>query len=562
MAEQERFRLLDSVMAEPLVNSWVAWSHLVSPVPAGLHLKNYQLPLLESFLADPKAHADACRAPELRSGTFVNLPVERAAEVAELAAATRARMAPQLRLAQDLFEFHGFLVQEARGQCLEDYYRELPESLAGFVELVYDYYNRPTVRFMEGMLYEGPAYDESLQSLRLFRQTSDSGHSFFMNTPRLPSLGEVHWQIPFARPEVDALFQLDRQPQPLSHIRELLGLGAADEPLLRTLLTGEPAPPPEPWQGPGVRLRYVGHACVLIEWQGVAILTDACVGAGAPPGGMDRITYQDLPDRIDWAIVTHNHQDHFWPETLLRLRHRIGCLVLPRPYGMLYGDLSLRLLAKKIGFRNVVELDTLDAVPIPDGEIIAVPFLGEHADLAHGKTGYVVRAGRRQILFAADSDCLDRRGYEYVRQVLGPVDTLFLGMECVGAPLSWSCGSFLPVKPEYHHEQTRRYKGCDARRAMNIVEALGGERVFLYAVGLEPWYERILGLAYSKDSPQLREIKAFLAEAREIGLESELLFGRRDIHLEPPAARTAARPAAAAVAAASVAADDDTFAFN
>jgi L-ascorbate metabolism protein UlaG (beta-lactamase superfamily) len=562
MTDTERFRLKDTVLVEPLVNSWVAWSHLVSPVPASLHLKNYQVPLLESYLADPKIHADACRERELRSGPFIDIPVERAGEVAQLLESTRQRMQPQLGLAHDVFEFHNFLVREARGQCLEDYYRELPASLGGFVELVYDYYNRPTVRCVESLLYESPYYDESLQSLRLVEQTSDDGHSFFMNTPRLPTAGEIHWQVPFARPAVDALFRLEREPQPFGFIRDLLGVSADAEATLRSLLTSEPAPAPPPYRGDDVRLRYVGHACVLVEWQGVTILTDACVGVGGPLGSRERITYKDLPDRIDYAVVTHNHQDHFWPETLLRLRHRIGCLVVPRSHGLLYGDLSLRWLARKIGFPNVVEMETLDSIPLPDGEIVAVPFMGEHADLAHGKTGYVVRAGRRKILFGADSDCLDRRAYDYVRQIIGPVDTLFLGMECVGAPLSWSCGPFLPVKPEYQHEQTRRYKGCDARRAQDIADALAAERVFLYAVGLEPWYERILGLAYDEGSPQLHEVKKFLAEASDIGIEASLLFGHRDIHLDQ---QEASRPAAAAPALTApvpAASGEDAFAFD
>jgi L-ascorbate metabolism protein UlaG (beta-lactamase superfamily) len=563
MSDTERFRLRDDVLVEPLVNSWVAWSHLISPVPASLHLKNYQIPLLESYLADPKVHADTCRERELRSGPFVNIPAERAGEVAGLLESTRKRMHLQLELARDVFDFQNFLVREARGQCLDDYYRELPSTLGGFVELVYDYYNRPTVRFVESLLYQSPYYDESLQSLRLVRQNSDDQHGFFMNTPRLPTAGEIHWQMPFARSEVDALFRLEREPQPLAAIRELLGLPVGEEAFLRPFLTSEPAPPPVPYTGTDVRLRYVGHACVLVEWRGVTILTDACVGVGGPQGGPERMTYKDLPDRIDYVLVTHNHQDHFWPETLLRLRSRIGCLVVPRSHGMLYGDLSLRLLSRKIGFPRVVELDTLDSIPLPDGEIIAVPFMGEHADLAHSKSAYVVRTGRRKILFAADSDCLDRRAYDYVRQILGPVDTLFLGMECVGAPLTWSCGPFLPVKPEYQHEQTRRYKGCDSRRAGEIVESLEAEQVFLYAVGLEPWYERILGLAYDESSPQLLEIKKFIARAKETGLETDLMFGRRDIHLDQPADRPAATAAAPPpAAAADASACEDAFAFD
>src|SRR5262249_15565395 len=155
-------------------------------------------------------------------------------------------------------------------------------------------------------------------------------------------------------------------------------------------------------------------------------------------GGCERFTYRDLPRRLDYVLITHNHCDHFVLETLLRLRHRIECLVVPRSYGLLHGDVSLKLLTRKLGFKCVIEVDAFDSLPLPDGEIIAIPFLGEHGDLAHGKTAYVVCSGPVRILFGADSNCLDRKMYERVRNYTGPIDTVFLGVEPVGAPLSWS----------------------------------------------------------------------------------------------------------------------------
>jgi hypothetical protein len=247
-------------------------------------------------------------------------------------------------------------------------------------------------------------------------------------------------------------------------------------------------------------------------------------------GGIDRFTYADLPKEIDYVVVTHNHHDHFCMETLLRLRHKLKCLVLPRSFGIFYGDLSLKLLARKIGFKNVVELDTLESIPLPEGEIIAIPFMGEHADLPHGKTAYVIRAGSKRMLIAADSNCLDRRVYENVRSVVGAIDTVFLGMECVGAPLSWSCGPFFPHKPDFSHEQSRRYKGCDSAAAMSILDAMGAREIYVYAMGLEPWLEYLLGLALSEDSEQLRQASQLLSNAREKGLtSSQLLFGKCEL---------------------------------
>jgi hypothetical protein len=209
----------------------------------------------------------------------------------------------------------------------------------------------------------------------------------------------------------------------------------------------------------------------------------------------------------------------------------------------------------------VVDLAELESIALPDGEIVAVPFMGEHADLLHGKSAYVVRAGSERVMFAADSDCLDPRMYEHVRRAVGPVQTVFIGMECVGAPLSWSCGAFFPVRPEFGHEQTRRYKGCDSVRAHQILDASETRRTFVYAMGLEPWLEYLLGLALTDDSPQITESNKYLAAARAKGfLDAELLFGHAEIHLGQQT--TAVATDAPHVAAARAADFEDQFTFD
>jgi L-ascorbate metabolism protein UlaG (beta-lactamase superfamily) len=538
MTQETLYRLKDSTAVEPLVNRWPAWSHVLSPIACSLHLKNFQVELLRAYLKDPSVHVRACQDAKLRSGRFVDIPAERAEEVRDFLQATEITQGQNLKLAERLIEFYNHLLTEAKGHSLEPFYKILPPEMQGYVELLYDYYHRPSLRFLEGLVYESPYYNKSLQSFRLFRQEHDNSRPFFMSTPRLPSASQIEWPVSFDSPRVDELFSLDTNPRPLCEIRELLGLQPTDEELLTTLLSAEPVRPRETWKGETIRVRYFGHACVLLEWNGVSILTDPCLGLIPSEGGLERYSYGDLPEKIDYALVTHNHHDHYALETLLRLRHRIGCLVVPRSFGLSYGDLSLKLLSRKIGFEQVQELDTLESIKFPGGEIISAPFLGEHADLAHGKTAYVVRAGQEQILFAADSDCLDKQMYVHLRQAIGPINTVFIGMECVGAPLSWSCGPFLPAKPEHSINQSRRYKGSDSADALEILDAVGAERLYVYAMGLEPWFEHLLGLAYTEDAKQLKEAKLLLQKAPQLEInEHRLLNGKDEFHLHPSSNR-------------------------
>lgn len=515
---QTTYRLADTTAVEPLINSWAVWSDLISPAPYGMHVKNYQLKILESYLNNPEIHLKAAQNRKFTGGPFVNIPVERAGEVEALFARTQREHQGCLRFTNAVVDFFDLLTREAKGQSLDPFYDRLPEELRGYVELVYDYFNHPNLRFIESFLYESPYYKKHLQSLRLLTQRSDGSRPFFLNTPRLLNGDEVDWSVPFESPLVDELFQLQTAPRPLGYIRELLALRAADEQRLLPLLLSGPTPAAPRWEGPGVRVRYFNHACVLVEGNGISILTDPWIGIESCAGGAARLTYRDLPEKIDYALITHNHHDHFVLETLLRLRHKIGCLVVPRSYGMYYADTSLKLMARKAGFKHVVELDALESIELPDGEIVGVPFFGEHADLAHGKTGFAVRLGDERILFAADSNCLDARVYEHLRAVLGPMDTVFLGMECVGAPLSWLYGALLPDKLQHAYDKSRRTKGSDSAAAARLLEAVGAKRVYVYAMGKEPWLQYGMGLGSGQDSPQDRESRKLVAECLEKGL--------------------------------------------
>jgi L-ascorbate metabolism protein UlaG (beta-lactamase superfamily) len=533
MKSKRTYRLAESTLVEPLVNSWSAWSFLIAPVPASLHLLQYQLPLLQSYIDYPRSHASANQDPSFAGGAFINVAAVRVSEIAALMDSTVNNMSHNLEFAQSLLEFQNWLVANANGCSLVPYYQRVPDPLRGYIELVYDYFNRPSLRFFENLLYKSHYFNSSLQSLRIFRLDRDNSRLFFLNTPRLMEEGQIDWRVPFDAFQVDQLFMLDTQPQSFDSICQILGLNDQSRRHLLPMLTEESRTPHEKWEKDSVRIRYFGHACLLIESRGISILTDPLIGAIPVKGGLGRFSYGDLPEEIDYALITHNHHDHNSLETILRLRHRIKCLVVPRSFGILYGDISLKALAHRIGFRNVIELGVLDNLVLPDGEITGVPFLGEHSDLAHGKTGYVIRFGKRQLLIGADSDCLDKQIYRNVRRCLGRIDTVFLGTESVGAPLSWINGPLLPQRPSYEEEESRRQHGCDARRAIDILEVLGANRLYNYAMGMEPWLEYILGLGITESSPQWQESEKLLAQAKARGfLEAERLYGKAEIVLE------------------------------
>lgn len=530
MTAETLYCLADTTAVEALVDSWVAWPHTFSPVVYSLHLLNYQKKTLSSYVQNPELHLKSSANPKLLGGAFVNIPMAQQDAVKDLLARIDSEHSDDLKLAQDLIQVQNMLDSEAVGQSLEPYYAQLPDSLKGRVELLYDYHSHPIVRCIEPLFYHSSYYKPHLQALRLFAQTHDRARAYYMSTPRLPDASSITWQKPFASPELDDLFKLDSTPQPLDTIRRLLGVSPDQDPLLLSLLSArQPAPVPA-WQGPGIRLRYFGHACVLLETNGVAILIDPFIAVRPSWGGIERYSFQDLPPHIDYVLITHAHHDHFVFESLLRLRHKIGCLLVPKSTGLFYGDVSLVQMARALGFATVQEVDALDTVPIPNGAITAVPFLGEHNDLPFAKTGYLVRADHKQVLFAADSNCLDPHIYTNLCREHGEIDVVMLGMECVGAPLSWVYGPLLPKLPDYKQCQSRRSKGSDAVAALRLLQAVHCRHVYIYAIGREPWLQYFMALEPEEDDVYMQEINTLVQACLAQGLATaRRLYGKDDI---------------------------------
>src|SRR6185436_19448995 len=100
---------------------------------------------------------------------------------------------------------------------------------------------------------------------------------FVLSTPRLPDEGSLGLDLPFSHEAIDNFFKLKEAAKPFEAIDELLGTSREQEPLLRSFLT-EKGPERHPaYEGDAIRIRYFGHACILIETKDVTIMTDPLI---------------------------------------------------------------------------------------------------------------------------------------------------------------------------------------------------------------------------------------------------------------------------------------------
>lgn len=517
--------LSPQVKLEPLMGRWPLWPHLVPPAQFALNLAFRLLPGLRSFVANPTVHADAARTPSLFGGPFVALSEEDQLAVLELLKEAGHRWRRLLEFADAIKAFDTHLQANATGYSLDAYYERLPESLAGLVEIVYDLNNHPRLRLVEALMYDSPLDDVSAQGFCL-QLIDDGQRPFFMNTPLLDGPHRLFFQVPFTDPVIDELATARIERGIPKLVQGLLTRQRCSPRLIcRWLTQDEPVRVLPNYDGDQLRIRYFGHACVLLQTRSVSILLDPCT-AWQRDDALARFTFNDLPDFIDYAVITHGHQDHFVAETLIQLRKRVGRIVIPPcDHGNL-ADPSMRLMLQRFGFESIVTLEQFSPLSVPEGEILSVPFTGEHGDLdIAGKHCVLVRIAGRQILFMVDSNAVDAALLRRVAARIGPVDMIFLGMECHGAPVSWVYGPLFTHPLTRENDQSRRFSGSNSDRAWTAVEALGCRRVFIYAMGQEPWVRHLMGLEYAPDAIQLREASRFIDRCKHAGIRALCLKG-------------------------------------
>jgi L-ascorbate metabolism protein UlaG (beta-lactamase superfamily) len=149
-------------------------------------------------------------------------------------------------------------------------------------------------------------------------------------------------------------------------------------------------------------LTYVGHATVLVELDGVRVLTDPILSGRVAHlrrhGGTVDV---DSLGQLDAVLVSHAHLDHLHGASLRQLaaKRPQPTLVIPR---------GLRRHVAKLGFDAVVELSAGESA-----EIAGLPITATYADHDSRRhpfgppaeaVGYLLGAPGHQVYFAGDTD--------------------------------------------------------------------------------------------------------------------------------------------------------------
>jgi L-ascorbate metabolism protein UlaG (beta-lactamase superfamily) len=521
--------LKPDVKIELLAGRWFAWPHLISPVQHAMNIAFRHLPIMQSFVANPQVHIAASKDPNMLGGPFLDLPETAVPEIKALIQQTTAQFAKLIGFARDYKTFDQALQAGATGFCLAEFYDRIPSSLTGATEITYDLNDKPALRVIEEIIYKYHLDNGAGQEICL-SQIKDSDRKFFMTTPRVSAPGTFFANADFSAPQLDTIASMRTQAGSLGEVAKAFDLDPHRKAIFENFFTaGAPQRRSPHYSGDKVRVRSFGHACVLIQTARTSILVDPMVTWDANESD-NRFTFADLPDVIDFAIISHSHQDHFSPELLVQLRHRIRRIVVPRNSGGNIADPSMKLILQRLGYTHLDVVDAFDSIKFDEGEIISLPFSGEHCDLnIHGKQTIFVNIRGRRFFFLVDSDAIDPGLYKLVTTIVGKPDAMFIGMECFGAPLTWLYGPLLTKPISRRNDESRRLSASNCERAWRLVKDLGCSKAFIYAMGQEPWLRYLMGLEYKPDSLQLKQARSFVDKCIDAGVEVEHLHISREL---------------------------------
>jgi len=148
------------------------------------------------------------------------------------------------------------------------------------------------------------------------------------------------------------------------------------------------------------RIEYVGHATVLVDLDGVRLLTDPLLRNRV--AHLRRVAPLDASSRrgVDAVLISHAHYDHLDLPSLEKLGKKVP-VVVPRGLGG---------LLRKRRFEAVIEVSLGETIQVGALEVRAV--LAEHEGsrgpfgASAEALGYVV-SGSKSLYFAGDTDLFE-----------------------------------------------------------------------------------------------------------------------------------------------------------
>src|SRR5215475_8128883 len=121
-ALKKRFYLKENVQAEPLVDQWYAWMHLIPPATAARNITERHLKIMDSYISAPQIHANAVKNPKMLGGPFIDYEGKRVDEIRALRDRIKKERSHLLELSAAIGSLDTMLRENAKGYSLQPLY--------------------------------------------------------------------------------------------------------------------------------------------------------------------------------------------------------------------------------------------------------------------------------------------------------------------------------------------------------------------------------------------------------------------------------------------------------
>jgi L-ascorbate metabolism protein UlaG (beta-lactamase superfamily) len=181
----------------------------------------------------------------------------------------------------------------------------------------------------------------------------------------------------------------------------------------------------------GLRVTWLGHSTMLIEIDGVRVLTDPVWGPRASPSalvGPKRfqpvpVTLREMPP-VDVVVISHDHYDHLdYPTIRALAKTRV-------PFVTSLG-VGAHLEYWGVQPERITELDWWESWPVPNSDVALTAAPSQHFSGRGFKdrnatlwSSIAVRSPKHAVFFSGDTGLTTE--YRSIREKLGPFDVVML----------------------------------------------------------------------------------------------------------------------------------------
>ncbi len=250
---------------------------------------------------------------------------------------------------------------------------------------------------------------------------------------------------------------------------------------------------------------HLGHAALLYRQQDHIFLFDPWLLPWFAESSVPSLWGSLLP-KPAVVFLTHDHDDHVDPRTLLHLPKDTP-IVIPSKRNKKKLFYDYHALLRELGFGRVVELAHGETWPFEGGTVVSVPFYGEDpCDLEMPRNCYLISDRGQNVLVHADSgptndgrSALKDHVIEHLVEKYGPIPLVFASQQqllevrsyAAHAPLSHP-GRWLDVGENGYLTNAYLAELCGAAKAKLFVS---------YATGGADWYPDHLSFMFSQRNP-------------------------------------------------------------